>query len=241
MPRPNNPLDNPDTEVMVLLHGLLATSSYWNRVAKRLRKTHCQVVAIDLLGFGAAKHAPAINYSYEEHIAHIHQQLQAQNISTPFVLVGHSMGALLAARYSLENSADVKSLFLFNPPLYKNSPQARATLRDTNLIYRFLLDSNYRNIGWSIFKHMPGGLIGDHSVVARDLSIRNVIEKAEFIEDLRKLKTETIIVIGKNDRPIYQENLKSISLPDNVDVILADVSHHSPILKPDLVARFLLS
>lgn len=241
MPEPNNPPDNPDTEVVVLLHGLLATSSYWNRVAKRLRETGHQVVAIDLLGFGTAKHAPAISYSYDEHIAHIHQRLQALNLSTPFVLVGHSMGALLAARYSLEHAADVKNLFLFNPPLYKNSQQARATLRDTNRTYRFLLDSRYRNIGWSIIKHMPTRLIGDHSAIARDLSIRNVIETAEFIEDLRKVKTRTVLVVGKNDRPIYQENLKSISLPDNVDVILEDVSHHSPILKPDLVARFLLS
>lgn len=241
MPKPNNPLDNPDTEVVVLLHGLLATSSYWNRVAKRLHKTDHRVVAIDLLGFGTAKHAPAINYSYDEHIAHIHQQLQAQNISTPFVLAGHSMGALLAARYSLEHAADVKNLLLFNPPLYKNSQQAHATLRNTNRAYRFLLDSNYRNAVWSIIKYMPTRLIGDHSAAARDLSIHNVIETAEFIEDLRKVKTKTVLVVGKNDRPIYQENLRSISVPDNVKVAVADVSHHSPILKPDLVARFLLS
>lgn len=241
MPEPNNHLVHPDTEVVVLLHGLLATSSYWNRVAKRLRKAGCQVVAIDLLGFGTAKHAPAINYSYEEHIAHIHQQLQTKNISTPYVLAGHSMGALLAARYSIEQAADVKSLFLFNPPLYMNSRQAHATLRNTNRAYRFLLDSNYRNVGWNIIKYIPPRLIGDHSVLARDLSIRHVIETAEFIEDLKKVKTKTILVVGKNDRPIYQENLRSISLPDNVKVTVADVSHHSPILNPDLVARFLLS
>ena len=241
MPEPNNPLDNPNAEVIVLLHGLLATSSYWNRVAKRLHKTDHRVVAIDLLGFGTAKHTPAKNYTYKEHIAHIHQQLQANNLSEPFVLAGHSMGALLAARYRLEHAADVKSLFLFNPPLYLNSQQARSTLRDTNSAYRFLLDSRYRNIGWNVVKYLPSNLIGDHSGAARDLSIRHVIESAEFIRDLQKLKTKTVLVVGKNDRPIYQQNLQGILLPNNVEIILSDVSHHSPILKPDLVARFLLS
>lgn len=241
MSKQNNTVDNPKAEVIVLLHGLLATSSYWNRIAKRLRKAGYRVVTIDLLGFGSAKQAPAMNYSYNEHIAHIQQQLQALNLSTPFVLVGHSMGALLAARYSLENRANVKKLFLFNPPLYLSRLQARATLRNTNRAYRFLLDSPYKNLGWNVLKHLPGNLIGDYSVAARDLSIRNVIEPAEFTDDLQKLKTKTILVIGKNDRPIYQENLRNMSLPSNIQIVLADVSHHSPILKPELVARFLLS
>lgn len=241
MPTPNNTTKNPHAEVIVLLHGLLASSSYWNRIRKQLQNTDYHVVTIDLLGFGTAKNVSAKDYSYKEHVDYIHQQLQSLNISTSFVLAGHSMGALLAARYVIEYRTDVKRLFLFNPPLYLNTQQARSTLRDTNRAYRFLLDSRYRDIGWNILKHLPGNLIGDHSILARDLSIRHVIELAEFTSDLQKLKTKTILVVGKNDRQIYQENLKNLALPKNVEVVLADASHHSPILKPELVANFLLS
>lgn len=241
VPEPKNPIEPHNAEVIVLLHGLLATSSYWNRISKRLRSAGFQVIAIDLLGFGTAKHVPATEYTYQEHVDYIHQQLNDLHLTKPFVLAGHSMGALLATRYSLEHQTDVKKLFLFNPPLYLNAQQARTTLRDTNGIYRFLLDSAYKNLGWNMLKRLPGNLIGDHSVLARDLSIRHVIESAEFIGDLKKLTTTTILMVGKNDRPIYQQNLKSISLPNNIQTVLVDVSHHSPILKPKLVAHFLLS
>lgn len=223
-------------DLIVLLHGFLGSTGDWSRLAPKLVREGYRVIAIDLLGFGKAPKPLDASYSYEDHVAHIEQSLQELSINEPFILIGHSMGALIAKRYTLNYSERVRRLILLNPPLYRDSAQVRQTLRDTSALYRFLLDSRYRNIAWPIIRFALLGRMR-HTRWSRERSLVNVIEKAEGFQDLQQLKQKTLLLVGLRDRPEYIENLKVFALARSVNLSLVDVAHNAPMQNPRYVKR----
>jgi len=227
---------------IVLLHGFLSSSSYWNRVRPLLVSSGYRVIAIDLLGFGGAPKPRGSRYGYREHLAHLDSVLTRLKLTVPVVLVGHSMGALLAARFARLHESRVESLILLHPPLYRDVAEARATLRQTGRVYRFLLDSRHRQLGWRLVRavRLPG--VSRHTQVSRERSLLNLVELSEIFTDLRSMQTPTLLVIGLRDRPVYGANLERASLSDQVTTLSSDVSHHSPLTRPawvrDTVIRF---
>lgn len=223
-------------EVVVLLHGFVASSGYWKKLQPLLTRLGYRVITIDLLGFGCAPKPANGEYTYVDHVAHIRQALARFHVSEPVIMIGHSMGALLAARYSRLHAADVKSLILLHPPLYRDMAQARETLRNTSVFYRVLLDSRARHYLWIVLRNI--GAVSRHTRYSREQSLTNIIEKAELIDDLERLQKKTLLFVGSRDRKVYLENLREyFTDPINpvVQVLVANVGHHSPRLRPNFV------
>jgi cis-3-alkyl-4-acyloxetan-2-one decarboxylase len=227
-------------QVIVLLHGFLASSKYWMRMQPFLTNAGYRVITVDLLGFGDAPKPHSASYNYEDHIAYIDSVITMLKITQPFVLVGHSMGALLAARYGNVFPNRVSALILLHPPLYTTPHEARATLRNTGMLYRFLLDSNYRRIGWALIKGFAYTKIGKHSRHSRERSLQNVIEQAKVFSDLKRSATDTLLIVGLRDRAEYLQNVSDALLAESVTVIKENVTHHSPIEEPALIQRRIL-
>jgi pimeloyl-ACP methyl ester carboxylesterase len=227
-------------QVIILLHGFLASSKYWARMQPFLTKAGYPVIAIDLLGFGDAPKPHDALYDYSDHIAHIDALITKLKIAQPFILVGHSMGALLAARYSNVFSNKVSALILLHPPLYATPHEAHATLRKTGMLYRFLLDSRYRRLGWALVKACAYTKIGKHTYHSRERSLRNVIEQAKIFSDLRRSATDTLLVIGLKDREEYLQNMTDAVLAETITVVKENVTHHSPVEEPALIQRHIL-
>jgi cis-3-alkyl-4-acyloxetan-2-one decarboxylase len=228
-------------EVVILLHGFLASSKYWRRLQPYLTQAGYRVITLDLLGFGKAVNLPASIYDYDEHIAHIHHYVAPLKLKAPYTLLGHSMGALLAARYSLLYPKEIKKLFLLHPPLYKNRSEARTTLRNTGRTYRLLLDSHARELGWKLMKYTPKIPISAHSFASRERSMRHIIEAAELSEDLINLKVSTTLLIGSKDRAEYIKNLVAIRNATSVSITVMNLSHHSPFLNPKLISNLIIT
>src|SRR4051812_41136427 len=86
---------------LLLVHGWATDRTLFTPLARRARAEH-RAVAVDLRGFGESD-APAQGYSiagYADDVAYVAAQLDLG----PAVVVGHSMGAMvaldLAARYA---------------------------------------------------------------------------------------------------------------------------------------------
>lgn len=229
-----------DGDIIILLHGFLATSKYWDRVKNRLISLGYRVITIDLLGFGKAPKPKHSEYTYEAHIEHIFSAIDTLHLKKPFILAGHSMGALLAMRFSHLYKERVSSLVLLQPPLFRSTEEARHALRATGIHYRLLLDSRLRFVGWSIIKGLSVGMLTKHSKHSREGSLSAVIEKAEGISDLMRLTSPTLLMVGTQDRVEYIDNLARLRLQSHIKLKIDDVSHHAPLTSPDLVIeRFL--
>ncbi|MDN5274456.1 MAG: alpha/beta hydrolase [Candidatus Saccharibacteria bacterium] len=226
-------------DVVVLVHGFLSSSSYWSRIRPSLVRAGYKVISIDLLGFGDAMKPQDIEYGYSDQVEYVGQIARHLKLET-FTLIGHSMGALIAARYAILHPAKLKYLVLLHPPLYMNTTEANNTLINTSMLYRYLLRSKYRNIAWKVIRCSIPGIIAKHSHDAREKSLMNIIVKAELFTDLQKMKTNTLLLVGLKDRPIYLDNLANVPLRLPVKVIKENVDHHSPIKYPTLVQNLIL-
>ena len=101
---------------VVLLHGIASSSVTFEFVVPLVEGRH-RTVSIDLLGFGASPAPDDATYTIEAHVAALHRTLRAARLRS-FVLAGHSMGALIAARYAAVYPREVTRLVLVSPPIY---------------------------------------------------------------------------------------------------------------------------
>lgn len=226
--------------VILLIHGFLASSRYWNKIKPGLVDAGYRVISIDLLGFGNAAKPQNIEYDYSDQVEYVDRiisHLRLRHVT----IIGHSMGALIAARYAALFPAKTRHLMLLHPPLYANKAEAKATLMRTSIFYRHLFGSKYRNATWTIIRALVPNLIARHTHHAREGSLQNIIVKAELFTDLDRVRAKTLILIGLRDRPIYQRNIANVSMQPLVRIALEDTGHHSPIRQPSLVRRTVLS
>ncbi len=86
---------------VVFIHGWLDNSASFTQVMPQIAKlspdTH--LVAIDLFGHGFSSHKPGSYYPFHDYIDDLHQ-LVTKLSPNRLVLVGHSLGALIASCYS---------------------------------------------------------------------------------------------------------------------------------------------
>ena len=76
------------------------------------------MIAIDLLGFGESPAPDDATYTIAEHEAALARTIDSLRLREPFVLVGHSMGSLIAARYAATHPRRLRKLVLVSPPVY---------------------------------------------------------------------------------------------------------------------------
>ena len=235
-----------DGEVIVMLHGYLSSSHYFKHIQERMSLTH-RVVALDLLGFGNSP-KPRGSYTYDDHIASINATLRHLNIPRPFVLLGHSMGALVALRYATIHGDDISHLLLFNPPLFTDSNQMIENHKATGRHYRALLYSPARNGYWKTLKLVPHNRSRKRPAInfadtvrmsrhAREGSYKNILGGSEIFTDLRKTTMPVLLVNGRYDRAVYQENLTGKELPSNVTLEIVETGHHTLVKNVDLSER----
>ncbi len=84
---------NPATMPIILIHGFGAAIEHWRKNIPQLSENNT-VYAIDLLGFGASRKAPT-EYNIDLWVEQLHDFWQIF-IDTPAILVGNSIGSLIA-------------------------------------------------------------------------------------------------------------------------------------------------
>lgn len=91
---------------VVILHGLLGSSSNWRSIARRLADAH-RVFTLDLRNHGDSPHVPTM--SYAAMAEDVRAFLDSHAIESATV-IGHSMGGKTAMRLALENPDRVDRL-----------------------------------------------------------------------------------------------------------------------------------
>jgi pimeloyl-ACP methyl ester carboxylesterase len=96
---------------IVLIHGMLNSSSHWRRVALNLAREH-MVIAPDLIGHGDSA-APRGDYSLGAHAASIRDLLAAIGVDRA-TIVGHSLGGGVAMQFFYQFPQRVQRLVLIS-------------------------------------------------------------------------------------------------------------------------------
>jgi len=105
------PADGP---LLVMVHGLGGSLVNWAALAPLLTKT-CHVVAVDLIGFGltqAGTHSTSVTSNQQ-----MLQRFLSDVVAGPAILVGNSMGAMIAILQAVRHRETANGLVLVDPPM----------------------------------------------------------------------------------------------------------------------------
>jgi cis-3-alkyl-4-acyloxetan-2-one decarboxylase len=210
---------------VVLLHGLTGTHEYFALLTSRLSQTN-RVIAPDLLGFGRSPW-PDISYAVDEHLAALEPVLPKE----PFVLVGHSMGALLALEFARRNPERAVGLVLISPPSILDRVALGKILKAESAIESLMELDNF----WAplvchlheafgeltyyayrpfVERALPDAVVlaaTQHRWASYNGSLENVVLKLRGTEMLPQMKVPTLIVVGDHDAYIDQAKLQLIA------------------------------
>jgi pimeloyl-ACP methyl ester carboxylesterase len=124
------------TPTVILEAGLGNMVLAWNRVQPQLAKIS-RVCAYDRAGFGHSEAGP-FPRSGEQIVSELELLVEAAEIQPPFVLVGHSNGALYARLYERRHQDEVAGLVLVDPSP-ENASECDELPRTARTIYASLV------------------------------------------------------------------------------------------------------
>ena len=103
-----------DKPVVVLMHGKNFNGAYWAETATMLQQQGYEVLMPDQIGFG--KSSKPVNYQYSfAALAHNTKGMIDHLNLKKVIIVGHSMGGMLASRFALMYPDFTTQLVLVNP------------------------------------------------------------------------------------------------------------------------------
>lgn len=113
---------------VVLLHGLVANGACWTAVARELENEY-DLVMPDARGHGKSS-VPDHGYRYVDHAQDVVGLIEALDLSSP-ILIGHSMGGMVAAVVASRHPKLLRGLVLADPTFL--GPQVQREVRDSDV------------------------------------------------------------------------------------------------------------
>ena len=105
---------NGNGNVVMLLHGKNFNGAYWRQTIQYLAANGYRVVVPDQIGFGKSTKPPYYQYTFQQLAINTKMILDSLNIKE-LVVVGHSMGGMLATRFALMFPEIASKLVLEDP------------------------------------------------------------------------------------------------------------------------------
>jgi alpha-beta hydrolase superfamily lysophospholipase len=103
--------------LVVLVHGYGEHIGRYEHVANALVARGCDVVGPDHVGHGRSPGEPALVEDFEPIVDDLRAVVDAARGDLPVVMVGHSMGGLIATRYAQRHPEDLAGLVLSGPAI----------------------------------------------------------------------------------------------------------------------------
>lgn len=202
-------------QTVVLLHGKNFMGAYWTQTIRFLAGNGYRVVVPDQIGFGKSDKAE-VHYSFHQLAQHTRDLLESLKIQNA-VIVGHSMGGMLATRFALMYPEMTQKLVLENPigledyrrfVPYKNQGELyQEELKRTEEGIR-----NYHKTYYTSWKpayeewvRIPAAQLRspDYPAVARVAALTYaMIYEQPVVYEFGLLQVPALLVIGQEDRTV---------------------------------------
>jgi pimeloyl-ACP methyl ester carboxylesterase len=207
------PTSKSNGQTVLLLHGANFFGAYWRDTIAALAAAGYRVVVPDQIGFGKSS-KPVLPYSFHSLAANTKALLDALGIEQVAV-VGHSMGGMLAVRFSLMYPGMVTHLVLENPigledyrelvPWQPTERIYQGVLAETEDAIRAYHRAYY--VTWKpefeewvmIHARLRGSAMFPQYAQVRALVLQMIYEQP-IVHELPLLRVPALLVIGQSDR-----------------------------------------
>lgn len=201
---------------LVLLHGLGTNHQSWKYILDNIDYKKYRVIALDLLGFGDAP-KPKIDYTPQDHARAVTSTLEKLGLNN-VVLLGHSMGCIIALEVANMRPEIARHLLLLGAPLYKTIPRAqgwRRLLKVEGLyftIFEQIKDNpnavmNATEAADFLLPMLHGMEITNETWPAFEYSLENTIMQTRGYALAKNINTPATLVYGILDIFVSKRNL----------------------------------
>jgi len=213
-------------ETVLLFHGEDFSGSYWEKTAQTLASNGFRVVVPDQLGFGASSR-PNIHYSFHQMAENTYRLLSYLNVREVEV-VGHSMGGMLAVRFTLLYPTMVRKLALEDPigledyrtflPYVPLENEVHINLHAT--YDTFLERHKTFYVTWKpeyeVYAKEEAQVVdtGDFPEAALSAAIAfEMIYQQPVVYELPEIQIPTLLIIGEQDQPVVGAMITLVGKP----------------------------
>lgn len=215
----------PNGKTVVLLHGKNFNGAYWETTIDALSKKGFDVLVPDQIGFGKSTKPEYFQYTFQQLAENTHHLIQSLQIENAIIL-GHSMGGMLATRFTLMYPEMTQKLVLVNP-IGLEDWKLKVPYQSVDDWYKQELGKNYEKIknyeresyyagdwnenydkwarllaGWTLNDDYP--LIAWNSALTYDMIFTQPV-----VYEFSEIKVPTLLIIGTRDRTALGKNLVS--------------------------------
>ncbi|AEC21692.1 branched-chain alpha-keto acid dehydrogenase E2 subunit [Pusillimonas sp. T7-7] len=223
------PASQPGRPTLVLIHGLFGDLQSWPSLTPEALRLGFGVLCIELPSHGES---PSVATGFEPMVNAVSQLLD--HTAGPLVLVGHSMGAAIAARAACRlDAAQLHSVLLISPAgcgpdinqsfvdgmLGANDNRALEQEIGKLTMTPFVLDEAYLDAYRGRLHTQRGAL----ARLAADISV-NGVQQISILPDLAQLACPLTVIHGREDRIIPWHHALNAA-PEEALHILPDVGH----------------
>ena len=227
------PLGQPNGHTVVLLHGNNFAGFYFGGPIEALRKEGFRVIAPDQIGYGRSS-KPIIPYNFHDMARNTRLILQSLKIDRVMV-VGHSMGGMLAARFATQYPDMVERLVLYNP-IGLTDPRFDRPWDSTDEGYKRTLASTFQTIRSALMRyvaHNPAAWTPQFEAYAkiryswtlgadwpRLAMVQTLINQVQYldpvVDDWAHIKAPTLVFGGAEDSlpgsaALFKERMKFVA------------------------------
>lgn len=231
---------------VVLLHGIGRSAEVWQPLATRLQDEPFRLVAFDLLGFGDSPKPIWPSYNIDTHAQAVIANIKNQHFDQPVLLVGHSLGALVALRVARLRPDLVKHAILYEMPLYDGLPEKRrykARLRIYFAFYQWALKQEptfgeaKKRFSERLATKVVGVELTPETWQPFIKTLENSIMTQTAASDIRVLRMPAEVIYGSRDMVVIRGKVASIFGSDAPNITAHTIKARHRITK--VTANFL--
>ena len=195
--------------VLVIVHGLGEHSGRYDNILKSLEGKKISAFAIDHRGHGKSDGKRGHIDSFMDYVYDLKlfiEFIKEENRGLPIILLGHSMGGVIAARYSMTYPDDVSMIIMSSPglavtakiPEWKKNVASFFSSRIPSLLFPNGLkvqDISHDQEVVSAYENDP--LV--HNKISARWSVEFVKAGEECLINAKNIKKPILLLHGKND------------------------------------------
>jgi pimeloyl-ACP methyl ester carboxylesterase len=225
---------------VILVHGIASTSVTFRKVVPLLAPAH-RVITVDILGHGASPAPADCEYTLDDHVAALAATIRDLRLREPFVLVGHSLGSLIATRYAATHNRYSRSgmrvarLVLVGPPIYLSpsdigDPWVRARVTAYLRAYEFLRSNKDFTLANAavLGRLLPKGILDLTAQTWTPFvkSLEHCIESQTMVSDIAGLRIPVDLIYGALDAFVAPGSLRVVERMRHVSTHRVEANDH---------------
>jgi pimeloyl-ACP methyl ester carboxylesterase len=246
-------LDEGQGSTVVFLHGLGRSSDVWRHAAEMLDspadRAQVRMIAYDLLGFGQSPKPEHLQYTVDDHArAVVAALMRLPQRARPVIIVGHSMGCLIAVRVARLRPDLVRHLILYEMPLYSGLPDKRRyrmrlrlyfTLYERIVSFKPIFQEPGKTRAQKLAEKLTGFTLDDNTWRPFIRSLKHTIMEQTTSDDLRHVKVPMDVIYGRLDQVVIRGKVREVFGEDAQNITAHTIRESHTISRR--ATRFLLT